>query len=360
MDVVFITTNAQNLNNVAVKNGQVIALRDCPGYYYDHDNTRWYVGGFIKVTQLPQLVDVLPGSSAIYMLLEDDGSMMPGLYLPDTDNNEWVCIASSGIGSDAPSDSRYYVRRNNQWVEPHATVYCTGSQSDVQRINTAIDQITSSAVTSGLVRVCGDLKFYNSAVSTQNHIIVSTVGESQSVTIDFSEANISTASSHASPIIEVTYRGSASYPTGRVQLVGLDATAVVGKILTVDTPQPVDLIQCKFVHGVNNTSAVVDVSNAGPLQLTSSIVVFPDTTTATTYPFMDVRVAEVPVNIHGNTFRMANMSSSVSEKILSVPDDWSSSYIFEDNMIFGSLTVTCIRSSTVTVLDTSYNNSVIS
>ena len=47
MDVVFITTNAQNLNNVAVKNGQVIALRDCPGYYYDHDNTRWYVGGFI-------------------------------------------------------------------------------------------------------------------------------------------------------------------------------------------------------------------------------------------------------------------------------------------------------------------------
>lgn len=75
LEVVFITTTYDRLSTVPIKNGQIIALSDRSGYYYDHANKRFQVGGIITLDSPPQL-GVTPGTEgSIYLSIEP-----PGLY----------------------------------------------------------------------------------------------------------------------------------------------------------------------------------------------------------------------------------------------------------------------------------------
>ena len=357
MDVVFITTTAQNLPNVAVKNGQVIALRNCAGYYYDHDNTRWHVGGLLETTSLPPLEDIVADSTTIYLLTALDGSYSPGVYVPNTQHTAWVRIAGNTIDSDAPSDSRYYVRKNQTWSEPYATVHCVNASDDVGRLNAAITSFYSSVGTSGTIKVEGQLRF-----STGSSLSVYASQAAQSLTLDFSGASVSVASGHTGPIIDISYRGSSNAAPGKVTILGLDTSTIPGQILDIATSQQVELRRCSFQHGYGayGNTYTIGINSAVPFKMVDSSVVFVDTTTPTTYPFLLVSFETTPVIITGNTFRFSDPTTTLSERILDLPEAWNGYCVFEDNIIVGSLSVRSDVNNTPVVMNTSLNNTVIS
>jgi hypothetical protein len=357
MDVVFITTSAYNLSNVAVKNGQVIALRDAPGYYYDHDNTRWHVGGLVQTTTLPPLIDIVEASPAIYLLTAVDGSYSPGVYVPNELHTEWIRIAGNVIEDDVPNDSHDYVRRNQTWVEPYSVMSCTGVASDVSRINTAIADFYSSNRQYGTIKIVGELNF-----GSNLGLSLLASNPDQSLTLDFSAATVTADDPYSGCMFEISYRGSASHAGGKVQIIGLDTTAVCGFIFDIYTIQQVELIRCALQHGYGayGTTSTIVVSSASPFKLIDSSVMFVDTTTATTKPFMKSEFEMIPIIITGNTFRFTDPSNNLTEIIVDFLDPWSSYCVFEDNVIVGSLIVRTDVNNTPVVMNTSLNNTVLS
>ena len=68
MDVQFTTTTRENLPNLAIADGQIIAISDDNGYYYDMGGVRRSVGGFLTVTSLPESGN----KDTIYLLAKGD------------------------------------------------------------------------------------------------------------------------------------------------------------------------------------------------------------------------------------------------------------------------------------------------
>ena len=98
MDVVFTTTTSSRLDALPILNGQIIALSDRSGYYYDHANKRYQVGG-ITVSELPPKLGQVSGSEgSLYVSLNP-----PGLYIfADGDFHsvtEKLVIETSGDGN---------------------------------------------------------------------------------------------------------------------------------------------------------------------------------------------------------------------------------------------------------------------
>lgn len=358
MDVVFITTSANNLSNVAVKNGQVIALRDAPGYYYDHDNTRWHVGGILQVTSLPPLNDIVEGSPALYFLTVTDGAYGPGVYAPNDLHTAWIRIAGNVIDEDAPQDSRDYVRRNGAWVAPYSVVFCTGLTSDIQRINDAIDAFYSSNKLYGVVRVVGSVNF-----GSNLGLNIFADNEDQSLTLDFSSATIVANSGYSGCMLNVSYRGSAAYAGGKVQIIGFDASSIAGHVADIDSMQQVELLQCAFQHShtEHGTSPTISVSAACPFKMIESSVVFVDSSVASTRPFLLSDFENTPVILTGNTFRFQDPSVTLTEIIADFSCPWNQGYyVVENNVIVGSLVVRTDVDNTPVIMNTALNNTVIS
>lgn len=88
MDVKFTTVRKSNLNTVPVIDGQVIAIQDETGFYYDMNSVRRSVGGIRVVNELSgvgqpqQLVVVTKGSDS-------------GVYIWDEANSSYVLVANT-------------------------------------------------------------------------------------------------------------------------------------------------------------------------------------------------------------------------------------------------------------------------
>ena len=66
MDVRYITINEEDLTDLPIIDGQIIALADTPRWYYDMDDTRYSLSGTIHCSFLPPVDKALNG--VIYLL----------------------------------------------------------------------------------------------------------------------------------------------------------------------------------------------------------------------------------------------------------------------------------------------------
>lgn len=87
MDVKFVTVRKSNLNAVPVVDGQVLAVEDANGFYYDMNSQRYPVSA---VRVMPQLTGV-GRPEEIAVVTSGDS---PGIYFWDSTNNAYVLIAN--------------------------------------------------------------------------------------------------------------------------------------------------------------------------------------------------------------------------------------------------------------------------
>ena len=103
MDVKFIAVPSNSLATVPVVNGQIIALTDVPGYFYDMSSTRMQISSVINVATLP----VSGQSNTVYTVTTGDTNHGKGTYLWDATELEWVPVSVNGVKGNAETDYRY-------------------------------------------------------------------------------------------------------------------------------------------------------------------------------------------------------------------------------------------------------------
>lgn len=93
MEVKFIAVPSDSLNQVPIKNGQVICLTDVSGYYYDMSGVRNRIGSALSDNKLP--ASGQPG--VIYVLTESNDSFGAGFYFWDTEKKSWTPLGVNRI-----------------------------------------------------------------------------------------------------------------------------------------------------------------------------------------------------------------------------------------------------------------------
>lgn len=88
MEVVFITTTKDKLDTVPVINGQVLALSDADGYFYDHGDKRHSVSGHTIAATLPAVG--IAGQT--YIITEGTSEYPKGLYVWNTSTSNWIDV----------------------------------------------------------------------------------------------------------------------------------------------------------------------------------------------------------------------------------------------------------------------------
>lgn len=126
MDVKFISTTSEKLSDLPVVNGQIIALSDISGYYYDMNDTRYTASNI-------EFVNNLPTSGTANKLYVYENSIY-------TWNGSKFVLAS-----DAPNDGKFYGKKGGQWATIDNTYTCTNSSDDLANINAIISRYLSSS-----------------------------------------------------------------------------------------------------------------------------------------------------------------------------------------------------------------------
>lgn len=90
MNVSFLTTTAANLNNVEVLDGQIIALTDTNGYYYDMGSKRHPATGLRTVAELPEVGE----DNTIYAIFSTRYNKVE-CYMYDIDTSSYMPIWGS-------------------------------------------------------------------------------------------------------------------------------------------------------------------------------------------------------------------------------------------------------------------------
>lgn len=90
MNVSFLTTTAANLNNVEVLDGQIIALTDTNGYYYDMGSKRHPATGLRTVSELPEVGE----DNTIYAIFSTRYNKVE-CYMYDIDTSAYMPIWGS-------------------------------------------------------------------------------------------------------------------------------------------------------------------------------------------------------------------------------------------------------------------------
>ena len=361
MDVVFVTTTAENLQNVDIVNGQVIAIRNAPGYYYDHDGTRYRVGGINIVDSLPEPETVTPGDDSLYFLKIEDGEYKPGVYQINDDHTEWNCITAGSVGEDAPEDGHEYVRKDSQWVEPFATLYCTNSDTDVQRLNSVIQAFYASSKLTGIIRIRGN---WNLSKTIQ----ISVTNPNKHLTLDFEQAVLSSYTSSVNPGIQISYNvtGTPS-DSGSVTICNLDGRLFQGQWILASTSQLTKIHNCAFVH-VKRTvddATLKFVGDDSVVKISDCQIYFSDTIetvpSSSAILFTPISFGRPVYNsITGCTFvsTVDNSADFFAVELSNMLDDMRiGEFIFDSNVLSSNVHV---RDLTAKYIDISMNNMIIS
>lgn len=107
MDVKFITTTSDRLDSLAIVNGQVIALSDADGYFYDMGSQRHPVSGIKMVNSLP-----VAGFQEVFYVVIEDG--LPVIYL--WDGTQYLQVTSKtrhSVLTQAEYDALTPAQQNN-------------------------------------------------------------------------------------------------------------------------------------------------------------------------------------------------------------------------------------------------------
>lgn len=87
MDVKFITVRQKNINTVPIVDGQIVALEDHNGFYYDMNSSRYKVSALTVSSELSGV----GREEEIYVLTQGEN---PGIYIWDPNSNAYVLIAN--------------------------------------------------------------------------------------------------------------------------------------------------------------------------------------------------------------------------------------------------------------------------
>ena len=147
MNVKFTTTTRAKLGTLAITNGQIIALSDAVGYYYDMGNVRYPASSITVVSELPEYGTL----NMMYVVTSGDTATI--YYWDDT---QYIQIAGSGASIDDTTASTVSVYSSskteelvasiiNDTVASTATAY-SSSKTDEQ-IAAIIDDSASSTAT---------------------------------------------------------------------------------------------------------------------------------------------------------------------------------------------------------------------
>lgn len=141
MDVKFYYTTKGSLPSLPVVNGQIIALKDETGYYYDMNNKRHRVNSIECVDTRPEVgVDGI-----IYISKSPEG-----VFTWDVANNVWSSVLTVEV-HEAPSDGRTYGRRNGGWSMMRWIVEVDSDQSiPAATVNTIISGLLGAATNASL------------------------------------------------------------------------------------------------------------------------------------------------------------------------------------------------------------------
>lgn len=171
MDVKFISTTSEKLSDLPVVNGQIIALSDISGYYYDMNDTRYTASNIEFVNNLPT-----SGSSN-------------KLYIYKNNIYTWDGSKFS-LASNAPSDGKFYGKKNGQWATLDNIYTCTGSSDDIANINAIISgYLSNNNIHTARLSIDGKLSHVVSNSAIQ--IIKASNNTTKSIMLDFSNCQIS-------------------------------------------------------------------------------------------------------------------------------------------------------------------------
>lgn len=354
IEVIFRVTSARGLNSIPVVNGQIIALNDAPGYYYDHNNQRFHVGGMTTVSSLPDPAEMDEADNSLYVLKESSGNYPPGFYMIDHNDESWYMIASAPIRSDAPSDGYYYMRKDSEWVSPYHFLYCDNRQGDIDEINRLINLLyTTSSMKSLYLKIAGNLTL--SAIGATYNIVISVSDVEKHLTLDFSDLAINQQSNYSGKFIYIsstTDTGSGEDP-GSITIKGLDLTNVSCPSLRIGCEQRVILESCKFVSKYAEREDMTNIKIIDSPLVTIRDCVF-TFYLLTNEIFLDCGDTAI-VDIHGNSF--IQIGSHINDTIVArLGNDFQERTTVNSNTFIGSkLSVLGTGSS----VDVSYNNLVI-
>lgn len=171
MNVQFITTTSEKLSALPLVNGQIIALSDRSGYYYDMGDTRY-------TASTVEFVDTLPATGVANTL-----------YIYNSEMYIWA-TSKYKLLTSVPQDGRCYVRKNENWTTLDNTYTCIGTSADASSISSILNKyISNSNVMSGCLKIDGTLSVGDSNLA----ILISGNDKSRnkSISLDFSNCTIS-------------------------------------------------------------------------------------------------------------------------------------------------------------------------
>lgn len=217
MYVEFITTSSDNLRNVPVIDGQIIALSDKSGYYYDMGSTRHAVCAVEIVSKLPQ-------SGQLNKLYVRNNPL--GLFI-------WTGSKYSGIES-APNDGYSYISKNGEWSRVPFIYDCTNTRADTINIQNIINNFNNSDdITQYL-----DIRYNYGDADNTSDVITILVKSGKTLHLNFSNMQITTA---LSQFIDITVEEHAS-----VYINGLYANVQCDSMITLKGQGAVHISDCKF------------------------------------------------------------------------------------------------------------------
>lgn len=170
MDVKFYYTTAAKLASLPIVNGQIIALSDQTGYYYDMGGQRFRVNSVEVVTTRP----TTGVAGVIYIC-----SSPEGVYTWNATSSTWTTVVSVEV-HEAPNDGRLYARRDKSWKMMRWILEAdTSAAIPVGTVNTIITSLLSASLAASL-KIIGN-------VTMSAALAVTTSKSGQSVFLDLTD-----------------------------------------------------------------------------------------------------------------------------------------------------------------------------
>lgn len=289
LNVQFITTNSSKLSSLPITNGQIIALNDVPGYYYDMNDSRNHVSGTEIVSSLPT-----SGESNILYVCTDSEELYRW------NGTEFIKLLES------PSDNQSYVRKNGKWSKLNYIYECTsGSVSDPTNIRNIVQTFNSSSANTLYLKIEGTL----SIVSSNTPYLNFTVASGKNLYLDFSNCYVSFLGHNCNIFLFLNGSGTA-------YVIGLNnPIATVG----ISASTKVCLQNCQF--GSNSVMSTA-VSSSGELIISNSTFDLTELTCAislsSTQPVANIHDCNFIPHVSDNAGKAIKLTSSTDKSKVSV------------------------------------------
>lgn len=221
MDVKFYYTTAAKLASLPIVNGQIIALQDQVGYYYDMNSKRYRVNSVEQVAARP--TEGVEG--VIYISASPEG-----IYTWNATSSTWNSILTVDV-HEAANDGRMYGRRGKAWKMMRWIIEADSTMA-IATVNNIITSLLSNYV-------AASLKIIGTVNMSGSNLAVTTSKSGQSFYLDLED--MVPSASTASIALKATNATDAIHVSGRVanpvQVTGAGRVSLVGCHIAANVTQ---------------------------------------------------------------------------------------------------------------------------